>query len=452
MREVVSMHIGQAGVQMGDSLWDLFCIEHGIQPDGYFIKHVDESRDSSFFKINENERAAPIAVLCDLEPTVIDVIKNGKYKDLFCNDSMLSYSEDAASNYGRGRYTVGQFFIEQTMDSIRRLLDTCDSLHGFMFYHSFGGGTGSGFTSLLLEVLCDECVKKSKIEIGVYPAPQVSTSVVEPYNTIFSTHSTIDRSQCSFIVDNEAMYHICQKLLQLDAPRYSDLNRIVAQAMSSLTASIRFEGPLNVDFNEFHTNLVPFPRIHYPTIAYAPITGPNDTSSYRGDTVPEITRACFDEQNRLIKCSTVDNKYMACALLYRGDVTHKDVNQVVAKLKASRVIRFVDWSPAGIKVGINWKPPGVFEGQPELHRSLCVISNSTAISDAWKNINTKFDLLYSKKAFVHWFAYDGVEFDEFEESREDCAVLERDYTELGADSECNSEDYHSSSKIDEYAY
>ena len=49
-----------------------------------------------------------------------------------------------------------------------------------MIYHSFGGGTGSGFTSLLLERLGLEYGKKAKLEFSIYPAPQVSTAVVEP--------------------------------------------------------------------------------------------------------------------------------------------------------------------------------------------------------------------------------------------------------------------------------
>jgi tubulin alpha len=34
MREVISIHIGQAGIQVGNACWELYCLEHGIQPDG----------------------------------------------------------------------------------------------------------------------------------------------------------------------------------------------------------------------------------------------------------------------------------------------------------------------------------------------------------------------------------------------------------------------------------
>ena len=33
-RECISIHIGQAGVQIGNACWELYCLEHGIQPDG----------------------------------------------------------------------------------------------------------------------------------------------------------------------------------------------------------------------------------------------------------------------------------------------------------------------------------------------------------------------------------------------------------------------------------
>lgn len=63
--------------------------------------------------------------------------------------------------------------------------DNCSSLQGFLIFHSFGGGTGSGFGSLLMERLSTDYGKKSKLEFAIYPSPTVATAVVEPYNTVF---------------------------------------------------------------------------------------------------------------------------------------------------------------------------------------------------------------------------------------------------------------------------
>ena len=73
--------------------------------------------------------------------------------------------------------------------------------------------SGSGFSALLAESLTVEYGKKSKLEFSIYPAPRISTSVVEPYNSILTTHTTLEHSDCSFMVDNEAIYEICRRNL-----------------------------------------------------------------------------------------------------------------------------------------------------------------------------------------------------------------------------------------------
>ena len=100
----------------------------------------------------------------------------------------------------RGHYTVGKDLIDPVMEKVRRLADNCSGLQGFFVFHSFGGGTGSGFGALLLEKLFQDYGKKSKLEFCVYPAPQLSSSVVEPYNAVLTTHATLEFSDCSFMV------------------------------------------------------------------------------------------------------------------------------------------------------------------------------------------------------------------------------------------------------------
>jgi tubulin alpha len=64
----------------------------------------------------------------------------------------------------------------------------------------------------------------------------------------------------------------------------------------------------------------------------------------------------------MAKCDPRHGKYMACCLMYRGDVVPKDVNASVATIKTKRTIQFVDWCPTGFKCGINYQPPTVVSG------------------------------------------------------------------------------------------
>lgn len=66
--------------------------------------------------------------------------------------------------------------IDIVMERCYKLAENCSGLQGFFVFHSFGGGTGSGFTSLLMQKLSQDFGKKSKLEFVVYPAPQVNSS------------------------------------------------------------------------------------------------------------------------------------------------------------------------------------------------------------------------------------------------------------------------------------
>ncbi|KAF0289590.1 Tubulin alpha-3 chain [Amphibalanus amphitrite] len=314
MRECISIHVGQAGCQMGNACWELYCLEHGIQADGTIPSDksagVNDDSFSTFFLETGAGKHVPRAVFVDLEPSVV-------------------------------------------------------GLQGFLIFHSFGGGTGSGFTSLLMERLSVDYGKKSKLEFAIYPAPQVATAVVEPYNSILTTHTTLEHSDCAFMI------------------------------VSSITASLRFDGALNVDLTEFQTNLVPYPRIHFPLVTYAPVISA-EKANHEQLSVSEITNSCFEPANQMVN--------------------------------------FVDWCPTGFKIGINYQPPTVVPGGDlaKVQRAVCMLSNTTAIAEAWARLDHKFDLMYAKRAFVHWYVGEGMEEGEFSEAREDLAALEKDYEEVGS--------------------
>merc|ERR1711953_433346 len=101
MRECLSIHVGQAGVQMGNYCWELYCLEHGLQPDGTMPSEKVENKGgddsfSTFFAETGAGKHVPRAVFVDLEPSVIDEVRTGTYRQLFHPEQMITGKEDAA--------------------------------------------------------------------------------------------------------------------------------------------------------------------------------------------------------------------------------------------------------------------------------------------------------------------------------------------------------------------
>ncbi|XP_055640705.1 tubulin alpha-8 chain-like [Toxorhynchites rutilus septentrionalis] len=430
-REIIQLHMGQAGVQMASACWELYCLEHGIYPDGRFCDCTMNNDCSAFFSCDGQSRCVPRVVMMDLEPSVIDEIRIGAYRHLFHPSTLITGKEDASSNFARGHYSLGRTMIDVVMDRVRKVVEGCSTVQGFMIFHSLGGGTGSGFGTLVLEKLLDDYGKTSKIEFNIFPSPRVSPIIVEPYNAVLSSHAGMDYSDCSFLLDNEAIYDVCDRSLNVSEPTYTNLNRLIAQIVSCITSSLRFSGAINVDLLEFQTNLVPYPRIHYPLITYAPLI-PSRNAKHEQMTTAQITSDCFEPGSQLVKCDPRMGKYMSCCLLYRGEVSPVDINRSIQELKSKKAVNFVDWCPTGFKIGINYQPPVAVPGGDlaKVERATCMLSNSTAVRSAWERISLKYGQMYKRKAFFHHFLNEGMEVNDLSDAKENILTLISDYEEV----------------------
>jgi len=438
-REVLTVNVGQAGIQLGNAVWAQYCAEHSIEPSGQLAEKAKSNKDkyfTTFFEETGTGQFVPRNITVDLEPTVVDDVRTGDYAQMFHPEFLLNGKEDAANNFARGHYTVGKEILDQVNDRLRKLVDNSQNVQGFIIHHAVGGGTGSGLGALILERIAVDYRKKSKIGFEIYPAPKISTCIVEPYNAMLSTHWLLDHTEVSVLLDNEAIYSICQKQLDIDRPSYKDLNIIIAKVISSMTASLRFDGELNVDLGEFQTNLVPFPRLHFMTTALAPVINAKK-ASHEAQTIREITDHVFQPQNMLVKYSDfdpVEDKYMAISINYRGEIKSKEANATVQWLKQNNKISFVEWCPTGFKIGLNETPAAELKNGEIMkiaYRNVTMIGNNVAVSRVFtERITKKYDMMYSQRAFVHWYVGEGMEEGEFSEAREDLGFLEKDYLDV----------------------
>ena len=107
-------------------------------------KRSQISKAGTFFAETEANIHVPRALFVDLEDTVTNQLQKGYLRGLFNENLIVSGMEDAADNFARGHYSNGTKTLFDAVDRLRRLSENCDSLQGFVMYHSINGGTGSG--------------------------------------------------------------------------------------------------------------------------------------------------------------------------------------------------------------------------------------------------------------------------------------------------------------------
>ena len=296
-----------------------------------------------------------------------------------------------------------------------------------MITHSIWGGTGSGFTSLLLERLSVDYEKISILGFTHLPSPKLSSSPIEPYNAVLSVYALENHLNSTVIFDNESLIRISSRYLGNNNPSYQDVNRLIAQSISSVTCSFRFRSCSSQSIKELSTNLVPYTNVKFILPSFAPFNWTKD-GEISEVSVSEMTKSVFEKDSMMISWNPRHGKYMSWSLFYKGDVSSSEVKSEISNLKKDKTLHLVDWAPTGVKYAFNSQSPAVIPGSNlgKTNKSVCLLSNSIAMAEVLWKIDNKFDLWYCKRAFVHHYVGEGMEEGEFVEARENLAAIEKD--------------------------
>jgi tubulin beta len=437
MREILHMQAGQCGNQIGTKFWEVICDEHGIDPTGAYKGDSDLQleRINVYYTEASGGRYVPRAVLLDLEPGVLDSVRASPFGQIFKPDNFVFGQSGAGNNWAKGHYTEGAELIDQVLDKVRKEAEACDCLQGFQITHSLGGGTGSGMGTLLISKVREEYPDRMMCTFSVFPSPKVSDTVVEPYNCTLSVHQLVENADEVMVIDNEALYDICFKTLKLATPTYGDLNHLVSAAMSGITCCLRFPGQLNSDLRKLAVNLIPFPRLHFFMIGFAPLTS-RGSQQYRALTVPELTQQMFDAGNMMCASDPRHGRYLTAALMFRGKVSTKDVDEQMLNVQNKNSSYFVEWIPNNIKSSVCDIPPR------GLKMSGTFIGNSTSIQEMFKRVAEQFTVMFRRKAFLHWYTGEGMdemEFTEAESNMNDLVSEYQQYQEAAAEEEAHGD-------------
>ena len=434
MREIVHIQVGQCGNQVGSKFWEIISDEHGIDATGTYIGDSDLQleRINVYYNESGGGRYVPRAALVDLEPGTMDSVKASPLGGLFRPDSFVFGQSGAGNNWAKGHYTEGAELVDSTLDVIRKEAEACDCLQGFQLCHSLGGGTGSGMGTLIISKVREEYPDRIMSTFSIFPSPKVSDTVVEPYNATLSVHQLVENTDEVQVIDNEALYDICFRTLKLTTPTYADLNHLVSAAMSGVTCCLRFPGQLNSDLRKLATNLIPFPRLHFFLIGFAPLTS-RDSQNYRNLSVPELTQQMFDAKNMMCAADPRHGRYLTACAMFRGRMSTKEVDEQMLNVQKKNSSYFVEWIPNNIKSSICDIPP------KGLKMSATFIGNSTSIQEVFKRIGEQFTAMFRRKAFLHWYTGEGMDEMEFTEAESNMNDLMSEYQQY---QEATAEDDH----------
>ncbi|KAI7773999.1 hypothetical protein LA080_009480 [Diaporthe eres] len=396
--------------------------EHGLDSNGVYngTSELQLERMNVYFNEASGNKYVPRAVLVDLEPGTMDAVRAGPFGQLFRPDNFVFGQSGAGNNWAKGHYTEGAELVDQVLDVVRREAEGCDCLQGFQITHSLGGGTGAGMGTLLISKIREEFPDRMMATFSVVPSPKVSDTVVEPYNATLSVHQLVENSDETFCIDNEALYDICMRTLKLSNPSYGDLNYLVSAVMSGVTVSLRFPGQLNSDLRKLAVNMVPFPRLHFFMVGFAPLTS-RGAHSFRAVTVPELTQQMFDPKNMMAASDFRNGRYLTCSAIFRGKVSMKEVEDQMRNVQSKNSSYFVEWIPNNVQTALCSIPP------KGLKMSSTFVGNSTAIQELFKRVGEQFTAMFRRKAFLHWYTGEGMDEMEFTEAESNMNDLVSEY-------------------------
>ncbi|KAG0163156.1 gamma-tubulin [Apophysomyces sp. BC1034] len=433
-REIITLQAGQCGNQIGSEFWRQICAEHGISSDGTLEDFATEGGDRKdvFFYQADDEHYIPRAILLDLEPRVINTIRDSPFANLY-NPENIYVSNDGggAGNIWSYGYSAGEKVYDEIMDMVDREADGSDSLEGFMLLHSIAGGTGSGLGSFLLERLNDRYPKKLIQTYSVFPnSEEVSDIVVQPYNSMLTLKRLTCNADSVVVLDNAALARIATDRLHIQMPTFEQTNQLVSTVMSASTTTLRYPGYMNNDLVGIVSSLMPTPRCHFLTTAYTPFSSEQveKAKSIRKTTVLDVMRRLLQTKNRMV--STVPSKrscYISVLDIIQGEADPTDVHKSLLRIRERRLAQFIPWGPASIQVALSKKSPYV---QTPHRVSGLMLANHTSIASLFKRTCDQYDRLRKRNAFLeqyrkHPMFSEGM--DEFDDSRQVVQELIEEY-------------------------
>ena len=376
-----------------------------------FAINADDRKDVFFYQADD-EHYIPRALLIDLEPGVINKIKNSEFRHLYNPENFFHDKDGAGNNWAKG-YGYAEKKEEEIFDMVEREAEGSDSLEGFVLTHSIAGGTGSGLGSYVLERLNDRFPKKIIQTYSVFPnQDHTSDVVVQPYNSLLTMKRLALNVDCTIVLDNTSLNRIAEDRLGIHNASIQQTNSLISTVMAASTTTLRYPGYMNNDLVGLLASLIPTPRCHFLMTGYTPMIIDKYVSSIKKTSVIDVMRRLLQTKNIMVSAQTKKGLYISILNIIQGDVDATQVHKSLQRIKEKKLAKMIEWGPTSIQVALSKKSPYV--DNPHKVSGL-MMANHTSIRQLFGKIVKDYLGMKKMNAFIDQYKKEKM----FEESLEE---------------------------------
>ncbi|KAG7479006.1 tubulin delta chain [Solea senegalensis] len=441
---VVTLQLGQCGNQVGQELYDVICSD--AQDAQRRTTHTTVSCER-FFHQNKHGDLVARAVLIDMEPKVIKqsmkkAADSGRWR--YGDDSHFSQKQGSGNNWANGFCVHGPRHIEVVEELVRREVERCDRLAGFMTMMSVAGGTGSGVGTYVTQSLRDAYSKSFILNHLTWPYG-TGEVIVQNYNSVLTLAHLYQLSDAILVHENDTVHRICSQLLNIKHISFSDVNRVIAHQLGSvlqpaLTADshgVYSRNPLGelVSSLACHPeykllSVCTIPQMPSSSIAYSTFSWPGLLKHLRQMLISnskmedgidwQMRPPSASERTRSLTGASF-NTSLANLLILRG----KDVYSAEAGGFEDPAL-YTSWlSPE--TAFTRWNSPVPFN---KYEKSATLVSNSQALLKPLDNMVRKAWNMFASRAYIHQYIRFGISEEDFLDSFTSVEQVISSYTQL----------------------
>ncbi|KAK3723858.1 hypothetical protein RRG08_008662 [Elysia crispata] len=437
---IITLQLGQCGNQVGGQFFSTITDDISARTTGVSPKenkqYIDKSLETFFTQSEapDSRDGSPSlpkarAVLVDMETkainqTMLQAKKSGKW--VYAANQGFSQKRGSGNNWANGFCIHGPNSQDHVMNLVRREVEKCDRLGGFMSLLSLAGGTGSGVGAFITQSLRDEYPHSFILNQVVWPY-NTGEVIVQNYNAILTLSHLHDTADALIVMENDSLHKICAQLLNIKNISFADINHVIAHKLASVLQPCQAkEGTSHTacDLGFLLERLVPHPQYKLLTVKNIPQMSDvaKEFSVYQWPGLMRnlrqmlISDAPMEEginwNIRPVAFRTESghncfNRSLSTLLVLRG----RDISGVSTDMFNDPAI-YAPWVSSDLSFCVAHQPRLFCEYE----QAAALVSNSQASVRPLDRILSKAWTMFSSRAYVHQYLRHGLSEEDFLDS------------------------------------